>query len=361
MNLGPRLDSFAGGPHDLGMSSCTRSLDDLQLPHMELHVDPWVVEEVHRRTRSLADRFGLFEEHERARTLFERGHFALLASLAYAESDVDIVTLCNDFNTYLFFVDDRAEENEDYGKRPELLRLYFESHAHLMRTGEAPWEEDPAVRLLADVRRRLRPRVSTGWLARFASNLREYLLKGTLVGAEHWTAGTVPTLRGYLDQRAWDSAVFCSQDLLELYSGEIPAGVRESDWFQEARRLCTRVVAFTNDLVSYAKEVVRNESPNNLVYVLMCRENLELDEAVGRAIDIVNDDALAFAQLMATRPQYEESIEAQLAIYRRGQEAWMRGNLLWSLATGRYVDPRSPFAELREYEAPELGEFQLAQ
>jgi 5-epi-alpha-selinene synthase len=279
---------------------------------------------------------------------FRAGRFELLTSLVYPDADLDQLTICNDFITYLFYVDDQAEEDEAYGKRPELLQQYFQGHIAALRDGARVPDDDAAGLLLLDIRARLVSRASHSWLKRFADDVQAYLLRGTLVGARHWTAGTVPSIEEYAAQRRWDSAVLCTQDLIEVAgAGELPSRMHQrSEWIQ-LRGLCTNVVAFTNDLVSYPKEVLRNGSPNNLVHVIATHEKLCLIDAIERVIDIINDDVATFERVATNLASNRARTDARLNRYLAGQRAWMFGNLRWSLETGRYADPESPFIELR--------------
>ena len=116
--------------------------------------------------------------------------------------------------------------------------------------------------------------------------------------------------------------------------------------FQKLRELCTQVVAFTNDLFSYEKEVLIHRNPNNLLHVLMTHRSLSLEEATHQAIKMINTDVETFITCeQALLPKIER--DKRVHAYVHGMKAWMRGNLLWSLETGRYSSLTSPFPELR--------------
>ena len=40
-------------------------------------------------------------------------------------------------------------------------------------------------------------------------------------------------------------------------------------------------------------------------------------------------------------------MDPRVCAYVEGMKAWIRGNVHWSMVTGRYSSPSSPFAELR--------------
>jgi len=303
---------------------------------------------VRDRTRETCQRLGIIRSDRMPLQKYIAGRFELLVALAYPDADVEELVLCNDFNIYLFYVDDQADECEAYGKSPELLQRYLAQHLAALGEGTLRSESDPAGALLLSIRERLLRCVSHDWLDRFVNDVRDYLMRGTLTSARHWSAGTVPTLHEYMEHRAWDSAVPCVQDLIEVAgAGELPRHVHAREDFAMLRRLCTHVAAFTNDLVSYSKEVRDHSSPNNLVHVVMVHEQLSLPQALERVIATINAAAAEFEQIAAALPHFDRDTDARVARYLASQRAWMGGNLLWSLASGRYADSASPFPELR--------------
>ena len=325
------------------------SLTDLALPAPRSIPTEGVLEEVRRRTFTRCARLGVIRDDRMTPRQFAATKCELLSALTYPDASLDALALCTDFFVYLFFVDDCAEEDESFGKRPHRLQRYFEQHIAILRSGAPAGVADPAGRLLVSIRARLTERASAHWLERFANGMSDYLLRGTLEGARHWTAGTVPSFDDFLEQRAWDSAVQCVQDLIEVAGGgELSAAVLgRADW-SALQRHCTNVVAFTNDLVSYSKEARSHENPKNLVHVIATHEKRTVTNAIGRVIEIVNQEVASFEALAAQLPSFETAMDKNVARYLDSQRAWMVGNLTWSLAAGRYMDPQSPFVELRK-------------
>lgn len=324
------------------------TLAALSLPQRQSAIDHSLLEALRRSTRERCARVGMIRADRMSLSKFHAGRFELLTSLVYPDANFDELTICNDFITYLFYVDDQAEEDEAYGKQPERLQRYFQAHIAALREGTWVPEDDAAGRLLLDIRARLASRASRRWLKRFAADVAGYLLRGTVMGAQHWTAGDVPELEEYAAQRRWDSAVLCTQDLIEIAGGgELSSRMLGlPEWFQ-LRNLCTSVVAFTNDLVSYPKEVLRHGSPNNLVHVVSRHQGLSFEDAIDRVIEIINDDVAVFEHVAARLASLGARVDERFYRYVAGQRAWMSGNLRWSIETGRYVDPQSPFPELR--------------
>jgi 5-epi-alpha-selinene synthase len=261
-------------------------------------------------------------------------------SLAYPAGELHELTIINDFCAYLFFNDDQAEEDVAFGKNPERLRRFLDAHLTALRSGRDTNPEDPLNAFLIDIRRRILERGSEAWLERFAFDVEQYLMQGTYVGALHWTRASVPSIAAYHNQRLYDSALFPAQDLIELAERiQLSDDTIRSPEIVELRCICNHVVAFTNDLFSYAKEVVKFESPNNLVHVIMAGDRVDLEEAASRVVDTIHRKIVQFIDvkddLMAT------ALPPGVDRYVAGLESWMRGNLVWSLETGRYT-PDAP-------------------
>lgn len=258
-----------------------------------------------------------------------------LTSYIYPSATLDRLCLCNDVMSYFFLIDDDADANEAQGKRPRELWRRVSLHMLALRFGECTDERDPLTRLMLDIHRRLRSFGDQAWMSRFATDMRNYLLEGTVAAAFNWAQGIVPDVDAYLVQRDHDVAGYPAQDLIEVAErAQLPERVRNDPLFREMRALCTRVVAYTNDLVSYeAERAVDN--PNNLVEILRVHRGLTLDRAVAEIVRTINDHLRRYKLLESQFRAPPEHLEA-VARYQAGQKGLMRGNLLWSLSTLRY-------------------------
>lgn len=324
------------------------SMSDLQLETLPCP-EPDFLDAVKLQSLSLLKSVGVVRSDRMSEKKYHAGRFELLATLAYPHADFEQVTLCNDFNLFLFFVDDQAEEDEAFGKHPAHLHAYFERLSRIFDGAEAE-PDDPAGQLLTSIRERLSARMSPAWLARFGADLRSYLIGGTLEAARNWTDEVIPPIEDYLRLRTLDSAMMCSQDLFEMAgAGELPSHLLEAPDLSESRQLCTNVVALSNDLFSYAKEVRHYGSPNNLVRVIMVHERRSLDDAVSRVIERVNADIARWEQVSRSLIALAdtEATRHSLLRYLAGQRAWMHGAKTWSVLSGRYADPDAIFPELR--------------
>lgn len=307
----------------------------------------------HQATKALALTLELITPDQIRR--FDASRFGLLSGFAYPNATLERFKVCNDWHSWLFFFDDQADEQAEFGQRPLTLRGYMEACLAVLRTGAMRSNPTGLELFTLNIRNRMLSIASDAWLLRFADDVEDYLYKGTLKAAENWTHRTVPEVEPYQVQRLYDSAVYACEDLIEITEEglELPAEVLSDVRFQTLRHLCAEVVAFTNDIFSYEKEVLKHRNPNNLLHVLMTHRSLSLTEATSQAVRLINN---AIESFIAHEQNLQPEIRGnkRLHTYVRGMKAWMRGNLHWSVLTGRYRSPTSPFPEIRsEYVRPQ--------
>ena len=323
-------------------------LSDLYYPSSWSSEPNKLADVVQQGVKELALRFKVLPDDCDKLRRFDAAKFGLLSALAYPRASRKRLGVCHAWHSWLFFFDDQAEEDEAMGKNPAKLRRHMETHLSVLQSGELPSHPTPLALFTFDIRNRLLAHASPMWFYRFYIDVKNYFFGGTLKGSENWTNNIVPDPQTYMNLRKYDSAMYTCQDLLEIAENiELPKKVFDHESIQQLRDLCTRVVAFSNDLFSYQKEVLRHQSPNNLVHVLMTHQSLSFEDAVAHAVEMINEDVQAFVELEGKLPKWGPEIDAKVQAYIYGQKAWMRGNITWSLETGRYASEDSPFPELR--------------
>lgn len=271
----------------------------------------------------------------------------VLDPYVYPYATLDRLLVAGAFSQWLFFLDDQYDDHPELGRRPLEVRRIMEQHFETLSTGRLPASATPFARFTAYLRRRLDVSCPPGWMERFLRNVEAYLFEGSLRTAEHWAADRVPATDDYLQMRMHDSAVFPAIDMVEVAAGiRLPAEVLAHPSIVEMKRLTVRHTAYVNDLFSYQKEVLWSGTPCNLVRVLMHNESVGFDEAVGEIVAMVDRDVERFCELERSLPRFEPAIADEVDAYLTGMKDWMRGNVEFSLASGRYRAPDSPFLEL---------------
>lgn len=95
-------------------------------------------------------------------------------------------------------------------------------------------------------------------------------------------------------------------------------------------------------MLSLRKELAHDDV-HNLVIVLRHTQGLTLQQAVDRASEMLTEAVHRFEQTERTLLPFSLEREVVILKYVGNLKAWMRGNLDWSIETGRYsqVESRS--------------------
>lgn len=265
----------------------------------------------------------------------------------YPYASLERLLVAGAFSQWLFFLDDQYDDDPELGRSPLEVRRIMDRCFEVLSTGRLPPSPTSFARFTLDLRRRLEASCPAGWMERFLRNVHAYLFEGSLRTVEYRAQDRVPSTHDYLALRMHDSAVFPAIDMIEVAAGiQLPREVLEHPSIAEMRRLTVRHTAYVNDLFSYQKEVLWNGTPCNLVHVLMHNESVHFEEAVSQIVAMVNGDVRRFLELERGLPGFEPAIADEVHAYLTGMKDWMRGNVEFSLASGRYRAPDSPFLEL---------------
>jgi 5-epi-alpha-selinene synthase len=136
--------------------------------------------------------------------------------------------------------------------------------------------------------------------------------------------------------RPFTGAVYTDFALIEIAGGfELPIEMHQHILLQSLSLIGCNVVCFANDLFSFTKEV-RDGEAMNLVSILQHEYDLTLQEAIDRAAAIHDAEVRAFENIEAQIQACGLTVNANLWQYIDGLRAWMRGNLDWSMTSGRY-------------------------
>jgi len=121
-------------------------------------------------------------------------------------------------------------------------------------------------------------------------------------------------------------------ELIRIGSANLSANDSEHPTLSRLQRSAALLVAFANDIYSFAKEK-KDGAPINLVSVLSNEFKLSIPEALDAAVETYNVDLAIFEREIATFNGLESSIRH----YVNDIEDWVHGNLAWHGLSGRYA------------------------
>ncbi|MGW6599059.1 terpene synthase family protein [Streptomyces sp. NPDC055036] len=141
-----------------------------------------------------------------------------------------------------------------------------------------------------------------------------------------------PTVEEYKAMRVHTGAVPTCLALIDVVGRfELPAAELARPEVKALTTKAVNVVCWANDIHSYEKESTRSHHPVNLPTLLHRRDRGTVQEAVDHAAKMHDAEVAAYREL---RPRVPAG--PALERYLDGLQSWMRGNLTWSLSTGRY-------------------------
>lgn len=297
-----------------------------------------------RRTLARAQELGLVcGPAELAR--YRASRFTELTATAYSEATAAVLQVANDWHFWLWSFDDRTDIPgrdlaDDLDRHESVIAVLLDLLAgrDLPATPDA---FDPSVRFLAAILADLQVAAPTACVDRFRVAVREYLVRGSLVGAHNWAAEHTPDPEAFLAQRIYEGAYDTILPFVELAAGCATADpVVTSESARRAALLANLIVVVSNDIFSFEKEVLHSKNPNNLLHALQMHERVDLRGSYLRAVALVE----AWTAELLT---LEANSSTELRAYIRGNCTWIAASYHWHFATGRYASPTSPFAELR--------------
>jgi hypothetical protein len=194
----------------------------------------------------------------------------------------------------------------------------------------------PSASLLAlqDISRRLRALATHEQVDRVVNGMIEFFLAGCCE-AVSFSSKRLPAAAEYIPMR---DSINCLRSVcfvfIEIVGGfELPGPIWCRPDLQAVVNKATRIVSNHHDILSGLRELA-NEVPMNMPAIIAREQGLPIAQAFARVGKLADADTRSFVamseRLLADAP--DPAIEA----YVDGLKAWIRGNLDWSLTTGRY-------------------------
>lgn len=290
---------------------------------------------VERETLAWADGFGLFKD-SRSLEVFRAGGIGLLAGRFHPFSERDELRLIADFYAWMFLQDDLRDES-DLGRNPDSLSETDRRSLDVLEGDEPADSDGPVIRAVHDLRERFAT-LAPGpmWMRRFTRTIRNYL-EATIWEASNRARGVVPDPESYLRMRPLTGGLDIDEELIGLSeNARLPRRVLNERSVRRLTEISFNVVCWSNDVLSLEKELAHGDV-HNLVVVLQRATDLSLEDAVERVIEMHNAEVRDFIALAPELPSFGESADGNLCRYLSILRARMRGNLDWSLQSGRYA------------------------
>ncbi|MDZ8257158.1 terpene synthase family protein [Nostoc sp. ChiQUE01b] len=304
---------------------------DLYCPfssHINKHVD--VLEEY---ALEWVTRFNLLA-NESVYRRFTKSNFFKLVAGAYPDCDLEKIKIASDLFSWLFIWDDQCDMS-DLGQQPQALKLFHQRFIEVLNGAELTSNDIHLSYALSDLRQRMLQIGSIKWFHHFVFSFEEYFA-GCVQEASNRAQEIIPDIDTYIRIRNLSSAGDLTVVLIEFCNQLlIPNILRQHEIFKKLKEKTINILAWCNDIFSYSREMASGDV-HNLVLVLYYQQQLPLEIAIKRAIDIHDQEVRELLELEACLPSFGEEVDAELAKYISGMYAWIRGNLDWYFNSDRY-------------------------
>jgi hypothetical protein len=267
---------------------------------------------------------------------YREADYSQLSARTYPYAGQDMLRLVTDWIVWLFACDDVFCEPER--RAAEIARSLPLLLAVLEDADAGPQVENPFARALLDIKGRIRTAGNDDQFDRWLSAIKDALYSQVWEAANREDA-VVPSYEDYVFMRRKTGAMLTVFALIDLAMGH---PLTAEEWrhpvVQAITEIANDVVAWDNDLLSFAKEQNGINARNNLVRVLATHRHCSIQQAMDE-IGRMHDDAIA--RMLALRVDLEclksEAVEA----YVRGLEHWISGSVAYSLTSTRYMEDGS--------------------
>jgi germacradienol/geosmin synthase len=206
-----------------------------------------------------------------------------------------------------------------------------------------PMPTNPVERGLADVWSRTAPTMPTDFRRRFPDHVLDYA-GGGLWELANVIQDRIPDPVDYIEMRRRTAGTELSTNLAQFSMGqEIPAEIFRTGPMRTLVNCFADSVDFRNDIFSYQKEIQLEGELNNGVLVIQRFLDINLQQAVKIANDLLTSRLRQFEQVVANELptlfdelSLDTSVREKLLKYVRRLQDWMSGDHQWYLRTSRY-------------------------
>jgi hypothetical protein len=281
-------------------------------------------------------------------------NYNTMSAFMFPDASLERLVTIGCLNDLLFYIDDVYGNDTYYPDRfeePELAdrNAIIETCIAAFRGDRSVRHSNRLAHAFAEIRERCVGLADPEWLERFSESLEEHLI-WTVKAGDLTPDGAPMDVDTYISVREQVSGMYPTVDLIEFALGIcLPDYVLNDPTFQALKRDCAWIACLSNDLFSYHKEVVVERTNFNLVQVMMHQYQWPFEEAVGEAIQIINDATEHFYETDFTCDDWDATTCAMVAQYINGLRNQISATWHWQMSTNRYRSPDSPFPELRHF------------
>jgi avermitilol synthase len=335
---GPSDTPVANAYTEGGAAAAPANPRQVHIPDLYCPFDPGVhpqAAHVHSETVAWARAMGLARDEAHVQAL-HKAKVGWLVARAFPITDRAVaLQIAADWITLFCLIDTHIETIHGQA----LSHVYLKGLLNVFRDGAKPVFVDPFSNAFRDLRERIIEVDVPQWISRFSEQL-ERLFAAYVDEAKYRQLEEAPELVKYRKMREVSSGLYFGFRLGELTDNiTLPPHVRDHHVVRSLESKASMIVGLANDIYTVEKELAKGEV-NNMVLVLMHEEQLDLDTAMARAVELHDTETREFVDLSTHLPKFSPEVDVELQRYVEVLSSMISGHRSWAIETDRYVPRR---------------------
>jgi Terpene synthase family 2, C-terminal metal binding len=291
------------------------------------------VDAVERSTLQWAAEQALFSE--RRSSDYNQIRVGYLAGLVHPNGTLEGLSLIGKWLLWLFAFDDRFSDESAFGFAPVESILLVARLLAVLDDAPHGGAADPFEIALADFMQQLDARATPAQRGRFVGTVSGYF-HAFIWEAVNRARSTYPTVESYEHMRGHGGAVPTCIALIDtVNSFVLPAEDYHHPEMARLTQLASNLVCWSNDILSYPKEVARNGIVHSLPTILQHHHKIDIRQALSVAVAMHDREVITYTAL---EHQIRSRATPELSRFLDDMRSWVAGNVKWSLSCRRYID-----------------------
>ena len=274
--------------------------------------------------------------------------YSSMSDYLYPRASLERLITIKLFNNLLYYIDDSYDKDSPYMQAHSKAELkdVFVGCANILLSGEEPKTPHKLYAPCIEIRKRFSSEPNS-FVTRLISSTFSHLETCTY-DLNYSVNSSTYSLDNYIADRCVDGGMFPAIQMIEYANNTyLTDDVLDLGTVKEMIGLVAKIGTLANDLFSYEKEVIGENSKFNLLWVFMNKENLSFDEAVDASMRLINGYVDQFIDAEQRFVAPDNGLEADSQSFVLGLREQVIATWHWQMSTNRYRSESSPFQELR--------------
>ncbi|KAG8728173.1 hypothetical protein FRC10_005242 [Ceratobasidium sp. 414] len=274
--------------------------------------------------------YGIHTHHERQE--LSNTSFGQLASLVYADADLEHLRPAMDFVQWVFAFDDMIDKE---GLRDDIngIKLAVDVTMNVLRNPDTAHPKFKIAVSLLSVFNRMRANSSPATLKRFV-NASDVYTQAILQQDLNRSINDAPTVEWFIEHRRDTSAVKMVFSVLEYSLGlSLPDEVHNDPIIVELMRAGNDIPTWANDMSSFPMQAWGDTQ--NLIFTTMWDKQLDLEGAIDYVYQLTCRRVQEYFEAKKQLRSFGLELDPQVALYVQGIEYCVQGFMDWMFMTPR--------------------------